>query len=157
MATSTMNKDSLRDLVEDHLRSERSEGRDPSPSEIYDAFAPKHPEIAKLSKPQFSGGIVRVVKQKLNREGTKTVSSSKRRSRVNSRRKETPETPTKTNGTGNGTGTTVSVDREGLRIALFDFASEFVHAESASDRISKLQDIDNYVQRVSDLIECHEA
>jgi hypothetical protein len=157
MAKTTLDHDGMMKLVEEEVRTAWTDAENPhdvSPSELHQKLGANHPEIAEMSKSKFHGAYVRLVKLGLQREGLAPPQREGNSATERATRAVRSATRTRAGGGGTSPNRGTTVDKEALRVALFDFASEFVHAESASERITRLQNIDSYVDRIADTVIC---
>ncbi len=121
-----LSKEALREIVEQHLVAARAEGQDPTPTDLYALLGKQYPQIAQMELPKFSGGIVRLVKQRLNNEARERLL------------KEQAEAHMLMGD--------LNTAKDRLRLLLLSFGHRCVRPDSVRDRMAVLSDIDNYVE-----------
>ena len=116
-------------LVEKELEKDP----DASVTDLYEKAKTAHPSVGKLTHRQFNARYPLPVKRK------KSQKSGKRRSRRSSRR------------TTKG-GKIDGAQREKIRAAFLDFASDLAAAQERSDLVDVVAGVDAYVDRVAKVL-----
>lgn len=111
------------------VEKELGENPDASVTELYEKAKAAHPAVSELTHRQFNARYPLQVKRK------KSQSAGKRRSRRRSRR-------------GPKKGGIDGAQRDKIRAAFLDFASDLAAAQERSDLVNVVAGVDKYVDRV---------
>lgn len=137
--------------AQDRVRDLLQQNPDATTQELQEAAESVEPSIGELSRRQFNAGYVLPLKR--------TASSGKRKARRGGRRKQTgtrqaaqaqPEASAGTRPARKRGQSASGDEREQVRAAMLDFARAFSEAESRSDIVAVLADVDRYVDRIVD-------
>lgn len=141
--------------AQQRVREELQKNPGASTTELQDAAKSVEPSVAELSLRQFNAGYVLPLKRSKSARGRKSKGEAsapaKTRQRQGGRRKaaQTPtETPKRGGGRQAAPARAPEGERERVRAALLEFARDFSDAESRSEIVAVLSDVDRYVDRI---------
>lgn len=138
--------------AQQRVRDELQKNPGASTRELQDAAKSVDPSVSELSLRQFNAGYVLPLKRSSSGRGRKAKGGASAGTRQRQGRRKAAEAPAETPKRGGGRRAAPASAPEGergrIRAALLEFARDFSDAESRSEIVAVLSDVDRYVDRI---------
>lgn len=134
--------------VQERIRDELGKNPGASTRELQAAAQSVDASVGELSLRQFNAGYVLPLKRKRSSGGKKSEKAEPARRRGGGRKKAAAPEPKSSAPAPRAAEAPPIGDRERVRATLLQFAKDFSEAESRSEIVGVLSDLDRYIDRI---------